>query len=120
MPENLFVYRDKKKNELCVTSNKDWNSPRYNLETAQKIANQFEGAVVQFRPADPYFGKEFGQVGQRDDGYIVKIGYGYLYSINKEPSQKILNEAIEYGKLENLPYVPDVTQYSKVQLDQLL
>jgi hypothetical protein len=39
---------------------------------------------------------------------------------SKEPSQKILNEAIEYGKLENLPYVPDVTQYSKVQLDQLL
>lgn len=29
-------------------------------------------------------------------------------------------EAIEYGKWENIRYVPDVTQYSKVQLDQLL
>ena len=33
-----------------------------------------------------------------------------------EPSKKIIDEALQEG----LPYVPHVTQYAKVQLDQLL
>ena len=83
MPECLSIIRDYKQPEKYTISNKDWNSPRFSEEEATKIAVALKGEV-QFRPADAYFGQAIGQVGQRDAGYIVKVGCGYLYSINKE------------------------------------
>jgi hypothetical protein len=75
MPESLLIYKD------VTISDRDWNTKRFDKETAEKVASRIYGEV-QYRPADPYYGQKFGQVGQRNEGYVVLAKYGYVTRIS--------------------------------------
>ena len=83
MPESLFIYKD------VTISDKDWNTKRFDKETADKIAAKIKGSEVQYRPADPYYGEKFGQVGQRNEGYVVLAKYGYVTRISDDLLKEI-------------------------------
>lgn len=76
MPESIWIYKD------ITISDKDWNTKRFDKDTALKVASKLEGSVVQYRPADPYYGHKYGQVGQRNEGYVVLAKYGYVTAIS--------------------------------------
>jgi hypothetical protein len=78
MGASLFIYKD------VTISDKDWNTKRFDKETAEKIAAKIKGSEVQYRPADPYYGQKFGQTGQRNEGYVVLAKYGFVTRISDD------------------------------------
>jgi hypothetical protein len=84
MPESLLIYKD------VTISDRDWNTKRFDKETAEKVASRIDGEI-QYRPADPYYGQKVGQVGLRNEGYVVLAKYGYVTRVSDDLLKEIQN-----------------------------